>query len=232
MRFDIYLDIETLPASRPDIIERLTADVSPPANYKSEEAIAKWWAEKGQQAKDEAIATTALNGTWGEVLAIGIAVNERDPVVLIRGDAFPTERELIEHWALTVESEVNGACRYESEAIGWDTRAEWIGHNIEDFDLRFIRQRACINGVRLPFKLPLERYPRGPHRFDTMKEWGGWNGRVKQADMELAFGLTRNDTITGADVWRMWKEGNLALIHNHCREDVRLLREIHLRMVA
>lgn len=229
MKFTVYLDIETLPTSRADIRERLTADVSPPANYKSEEAIAKWWAEKGEAEKQAAISTTALNGTWGEVLAIGIAVNDRDPVVLMRSES---ERELIEHWALSVESEIRNACEYESEMIGWDTRAEWVGHNIEDFDLRFIRQRACINRVRLPFKLPLDRYPRGPHRFDTMKEWGGWNGRFKQTDLELAFGLTRSDTITGADVWQMWRDGNVGAIHNHCREDVRLLREIHLRMVA
>lgn len=232
MKFTVYLDIETLPTSRPDIRARLADGITPPANYKSEEAIAKWWAEKGNAEKESAIAATALNGTWGELLAIGIAVNDLDPVVLMRGDVFTTERALIEGWAALVESEINAACRFDSEMTGWDTRAEWVGHNIEDFDLRFIRQRACINDVRLPFRLPLDRYPRGPHRFDTMKEWGGWNGRVKQTDLELAFGLTRSDDITGADVWKMWQDGKHALIHNHCREDVRLLRAIHRRMVA
>ena len=80
--------------------------------------------------------------------------------------------------------------------------------------------------IKLPFKLPMDRYPKGPWVYDTMKEWSAWGKYVKQADLELAFGLTRNDTITGAQV----ATADDAVIAHHCTEDVRLLREIYQRM--
>ena len=76
----------------------------------------------------------------------------------------------------------------------------------------------------------MDRYPRGPYLFDTMKEWSGWGKYVKQTDLELAFGLTRTDPLArgGADVAAADADDVVA----HCREDVRLLREIYRRMAA
>lgn len=225
----IFLDLETLPTSRQDVRARFEADVAPPANYKKAEAIEKWWAEEGDAAKSEAVARTALNGTFGELLCIGWAVGNGPVSVEVRTGS---ERELLETWAESLRAAAEAA--RPSDGGWWDRRAVWIGHNIEDFDLRFLWQRTRINGVRLPFVLPLDRYAKAPRRYDTMKEWGGWNGRVKQRDLEMAFGLERSDPLDlgGADVWTAYKEGRVADVVQHCTEDVRNLREIYRRMTA
>jgi 3'-5' exonuclease len=224
---EIFLDLETLPTSRPEVQERYTADVAPPANYKSADAIAKWWTEHGEIAKTEAVAKTALSGTFGELLCIGYAVNDGPVNVLVRAD---NEADLIRTFVNTLDAEAREA--FTDDPEWWLSRAVWIGHNIEDFDLRFLWQRACVHGVKFPFPLPLDRYPKAPRRFDTMKEWGGWNGRVKQRDLEMAFGLERHDPLThgGADVWAAYQAGDTASVVAHCSEDVRLLREIYRRL--
>lgn len=224
---EIFLDLETLPTSRPEIRERFSADVAPPANYKSADVIAKWWAEHGETAKTEAVAKTALNGTFGELLCIGFAVNDGPVTVLLRTES---EAGLIDEFSRELVAQAGTSA--EDDGQFWPIRATWIGHNIEDFDLRFLWQRACVHGIKFGFPLPLERYPRGPRRFDTMKEWGGWNGRVKQRDLELAFGLERTDPLThgGADVWTSYQAGDTESVIAHCAEDVRLLREIYRRM--
>lgn len=225
----IYLDIETSATSRQDIRDRVVADVRPPANYKSADALMKWEVEKGAPEREEAIARTALNGTWGELLVIGFAVEDRPPIVLPRED---TEHDLLDDWCDVLEAEVKSVPT--GSRANWDLRATWIGHNVESFDLRFLWQRSRILGVKLPFLIPLDRYPKGPLRFDTMTEWAGYGGRIKQADLELSFGLTRTDPLAngGADVHKAFAEGRLDDVVAHCHEDVRLLREIHKRMVA
>lgn len=228
----IYLDLETLPTSRADVRERYEAEVAPPANYKSAEAISKWWGEHGDAAKVEAVAKTALNGTFGELLCIGWAVGNGPVGVFVRDQFGGSEADMIQGWADALRAAAEAA--RPDDGDWWDRRACWVGHNIEDFDLRFLWQRTRINGVRLPFGLPLERYAKAPRRYDTMKEWGGWNGRVKQRDLELAFGLERTDPLSlgGADVWDAYKTGRVQDVVQHCAEDVRLLREIHRRMIA
>jgi hypothetical protein len=222
MSVAIYLDIETRPTSRSDIRERVTADVAPPGNYKSADTISKWWAEQGDAKKAEAITRTALEGTWGEIVCIGYAV-EAEPVrVIAEDDEGGTLRSFVE--------ELSASC---ADIPAWQKRATYIGHNVTAFDLRFIWQRARIHGVRLP-EWPLERYPRGPYVYDTMTEWAGYGGRIKQCDLELAFGLDRADPLEhgGADVAAALAAGRADDVRLHCAEDIRLLREIHRRMTA
>jgi hypothetical protein len=221
----IFVDIETLPTQIPAVVERLTAGVRPPANYKSADAIAKWWAENGEAGKAEAVGKTALDGTFGRIACIGWAVD--DSAVHVTTAEGGSERDLLLAWAGELTDVVEATL---PDPHQWDTRATWIGHNLQDFDIRFIWQRCRVNRVRLPFRLPLDRYPKGPYLFDTMKEWSGWGKYVKQTDLELAFGLDRTDPLArgGADV----ATADLADTIAHCREDVRLLREIYRRMAA
>jgi hypothetical protein len=108
----------------------------------------------------------------------------------------------------------------------------WIGHNLAAFDIRFLWQRYKVCNVMLPVRFPLERYPKGPYVYDTMTEWSGWNGKVKQTDLELAFGFTRTDPLErgGADVGAAHASGNDAAVKAHCFQDVTLLRQIYHRM--
>ena len=221
----IFLDIETRATELPAVLERVTDGVRTPANYKGPDTLAKWWAEQDEAQKAEAVHKTALDGTCGQIQCIGWAVD--DSAIYVTTAEGRSERELLIAWGSELSSVVESTLL---DPHQWDTRATWIGHNVQDFDIRFVWQRSRINGVKLPFRLPMDRYPRGPYLFDTMKEWSGWGKYVKQTDLELAFGLTRTDPLArgGADVAAADADDVVA----HCREDVRLLREIYRRMAA
>lgn len=217
---NIFLDIETAATTREDIIARVTADVRPPANYKNAEAINKWWAENGEAQRVEAVSKTALSGLWGSVIAIGYAVNDGEPHVITAD----TEAGVLTGFEMMLSSEMHSI-------VSWEQRALWIGHNIEAFDLRYLWQRARITGADFTLRLPYQRYS-SSQRYDTMLEWAGWGNRVKQTDLELAFGLERSDPLQhgGADVHQALQEGRLEDVVAHCKEDIRLVREIYKRM--
>ena len=104
----IFLDCETRPTSRMSVREAVTADIGPPGNYKSAEAIAKWWSENGEAKRADAIARTALDGTWGEIVCIGYAVDDK-PVSVITAT---TERDTLANFvqSLTIDCDCTPAC--------------------------------------------------------------------------------------------------------------------------
>jgi len=219
---NIYIDIETLPTDNEKIRERIAATIKAPGNYKKPESIKQWMDENFQTEFQAAVQKTALDGTWGKIVCIGWAVDD-GPVNVTIGDG---EFEVLTRWADGLAIEIDRIHGKSSEDYGrpWWTRAQWIGHNIQDFDIRFLWQRLRIHRLQLNFPLPMERYPKGPYIYDTMKEWSGYGKYVKQTDLELAFGIERNDPLaSGADV----ATASLADIVAHCEEDVRCLRLIH-----
>jgi hypothetical protein len=224
---NIYIDIETSATHRTDIIDRVCSEIRPPATYKKAESIAEWWQTQGGAAKEEAISKTALNGAWGELFCLGFAVESRDVQIVHHA----SEQTLLQNFEALLKDEI-AACNEEREFKA--DRFTFVGHNVE-FDLRFIWQRARITGAAFNVELPLDRYPKAsPYRYDTMIEWAGYGNRIKQSDLELAFNLERNDPLTrgGADVHEALKAGREEDVFAHCREDIRLLREIHLRMIG
>jgi hypothetical protein len=223
---EIFLDIETIPTQRADIQARMVSGISPPGQYKKPESIAQWWAAEGEAKRAEAIHSTALNGTWGELICIGVAVNDHPAEVFTRA---LTEADLFSTFGLMLDAKckrLSGSCEM------WPITATWIGHNIIDFDLRFLWQRSKLLGVRLPFKLPVDKYSK--HVYDTMREWCAYGRNVSQKDLELAFGIPRMDPLKegGADVWEAYKAGQIDHIREHCRVDVENLRQIYRRMTA
>jgi hypothetical protein len=226
MTIEIFLDIETIPCTRADIQARCVADVAPPGNYKKPESITQWWASEGDAKKAEAIARTALDGTWGEIICIGLAVNDEPAEVFSRG---LTEADLLNTFGLMLDSKCRAADRSNDM---WQMVARWIGHNIIDFDLRFLWQRSKLLDVLFPFSLPVQKNANSV--YDTMKEWAGWKDRISQKDLELAFSIERKDPLPlgGADVFQAYKEGRIADIKEHCRLDIENLRQIYRRMTA
>ncbi len=223
---EIFLDIETIPTQREDIIKRVIEGVTPPANYKKEETIAQWWATEGDAKKQAAIERTALNGSYGEIISITFAVDE-GPIEVIGRDG--SEAEQLRRFALALDDKCKKADRGSNM---WAVIAKWIGHNIEEFDLRFLWQRSKVCEVPFPFQLPLRRYSQMV--YDTMKEWSGQRDFISQKDLEMVFQIQRVDPLPngGADVWQAYKEGRLDDIYQHNYVDVENLRKCYRRMTA
>jgi predicted PolB exonuclease-like 3'-5' exonuclease len=107
----------------------------------------------------------------------------------------------------------------------------FVGHNILDFDLRFIYQRSIIHQIKPSRELPFARFRSAPI-FDTMHEWSKW-GR-EHASLDL---LSRTlsipspkETLDGSKVYPYYRAGKLADIVNYCKCDVDSVRQVYRRL--
>lgn len=205
----ITIDIETDYSHDPEVIRRVCQKVTPPANYKSEEAIEKWWRDKGNNQKVEAQRKTALSPLWGSVKMIGMAIADK-PVSVITGP----EEEVLSSF-IKVMSTMDDALL--------------VGHNIIDFDLPFIRNRSMIHGLAGDYHKVMNIYHRrySSHVFDTMREFAGYRDYVKLDDLAYAF-LGERKTSDGAASLEMTDEE----CRIYCAKDVSLTRKIYQRMTG
>ena len=235
---NIFADIETMPSQRPDIIDELQAavdseltaklvEIKAPSNYKDETKIAEYIATKSSEINAEFADeferrhhATGLDGAFGEVYCIGVAINNGEPVVFSRGTEWAvreTEAQVLTRFFDFVYSNTGSLTRV-------------VGHNIAGFDIRFLHQRCMVNGVRPPSWFPLDPKPWGDEVFDTMVRWAGARDRVKLSKLCRAFGIEHHDDIDGSDVWAHIKSGQTAKVDEHCRVDIVKTRDVFKRM--
>ena len=81
MKTFITLDIETIPTQRQDVREYIAKTVTHTGNISKPETIAKWNEESKPAAVEEAVSKTGLDGAFGQVVCIGIAYADCNPVV-------------------------------------------------------------------------------------------------------------------------------------------------------
>jgi hypothetical protein len=232
----LFFDIETIPDQRPGAFDRYLDAVEPPANYKKQETIDKWMLENAENVALENFKKTGLTGLHGEICSIAWALDDNDIFVITRGLApVETEHELIDLFWNHLLQDIREVADREERA-NWP-RLEWIGHNVLDFDLRFLKQRSIVRGIKPAHMIPADARHGGDHVFDTMKEWAGWRGYVKQDELIEALGIPAPDwidedilSIDGSKVWEIYREEDYGLIAEYNRLDVHYVREIHRRM--
>lgn len=239
---NLYLDIETVPAQDPAIIAALRADadaeleeslaaVRAPANYKdeakivafAEDAKAKLRADH-EASVEAAYRKTALDGAAGELCVIGYAV---DDDVLLAGYVDPpelNERDLL----LSFFDSISFLYTISHKPV-------LVGHNVIEFDLRFIWQRAIVHGIRPPPGFPREPKPWDGTVYDTMLQWAGVRGKISQDRLCRALGLPGKPMVDGkpmdgSRVWDLVKAGRIAEVAKYCKNDVSRVRDIHRRM--
>lgn len=111
---------------------------------------------------------------------------------------------------------------------------EIVGHNVLDFDLPFIYQRALVNELRVPRLVNLSEYSvKGV--FDTQRAW--WLGQRKFVSLdEVAFALglksSKTKEVEGSTVFDLFHAGRLAEIREYNLKDIRLTRQVYERLVA
>lgn len=206
----ITIDIETLPAA--ELSEVFLSSKDSTSEAKLEEAHRK----------------TALSGDFGRILCIGYS-DERPgkPVTegLIGWDAgnnrlHADERLMLEEFWAMME--------------GFDPRRDIVaGHNIFEFDLRFILKRSIITRVRPTVALSFAKYRSQPV-FDTMCEWECWTYGSRISLDKLAFALSlpssKSDDVNGSRVFGLYLAGRHEEIRDYCLRDVRLTRDVYKRM--
>jgi hypothetical protein len=225
----LYLDIETIPAQNPAVREDLAAGITPPGSMSKAETIAAWEKEKKPGLVEEAWRRTSFDGALGQVVVIGYAVDDQTPQTLWA----PADK------VLTLGAEVEILKGFYAALGQMNAKdavvATWCGHNVVDFDLRFIFQRSVIHGIRPPFVIPFDARPWGDRVFDTMVQWAGVKNRVSLDKLCKVLGVAGKgseigDDIDGSKVWDFVKAGKIAEVATYCAGDVERVREIHKRM--
>lgn len=154
----------------------------------------------------------ALDAMSGRVVCIGMLIDHGQMVseiVLADED----ERRLITHfWGTVAPGDV------------------LVGHNVLDFDLRFLRQRSWILGIQPSRTLDTRKYYSGDV-IDTLQLWTNWGNKkgVTLDALGLALGCG-GKTGNGGNVAQMWAERDIDSIKTYCQEDVRLAYRIFCRL--
>ncbi|MGH7816933.1 MAG: ribonuclease H-like domain-containing protein, partial [Candidatus Binatia bacterium] len=78
----------------------------------------------------------------------------------------------------------------------------FVGHNILDFDLRFIFQRSVIHQIKPSRDIPFTRFRNAPI-YDTMQEWSKWGREHMSLDsLSKALGIpSPKENLDGSKVY-------------------------------
>lgn len=208
----IYLDIETIPTQNTDFQTYVCENLKAPGNYKDPEKIKSWLEEN----KGEAVNKTALDGAFGEIVVIGVAINDEAPMLFYREDWQAEDRET------DILTRFNDYLR--EHANKSTTAPQFIGHNITKFDDRFIFQRSVINGVK-PYQTANRQ-----NTYDTMTEWAGYGNTVSLDKLCKVLSVEQKGEIDGSKVWQAVQDGRINEVAEYCAKDVERVRQIYKRM--
>lgn len=239
----LYLDTETIPAQRPDVLEEIRAvekialdaalaAIKPPGNYKKQETIDAWNAEEApklaQALRDQFDSTveaayrkTGLDGAFGQICVIGWALDDDEPQVLMSAD---DEKHLLREFGRALKSIPPNELH----------ATMIVGHNCANFDIRFMAQRAIVHGIR-PHPVIARAARAKPWEdqilFDTMVQWAGVGGKISLDKLCRALGVpSPKGEIDGSKVWDYVKAGRIAEVAEYCKRDVEATRAVHRRM--
>ena len=204
---NVFLDIETIPAKESDKKAALDLVLKKKQRYGKE-------VDLGEESMEQLYRDTAISGDFGRIFCIGYAL-EDDKIQIISGD----EKKILKEWWMVA---AKGDC--------------FIGHNIMDFDLRFIYKRSIVNRIKPCAKhlnLSFARYRNYPI-FDTMKEWEKWSNSYITLDALakiLQLPSSKDGGIKGSQVFDFFLAGKYKEIYEYCKRDVQLTRQVYNRML-
>lgn len=104
----------------------------------------------------------------------------------------------------------------------------FVGHNILDFDLRFIYQRSVIHQIKPSREIPFGRFRNAPI-YDTMQEWSKWGREHASLDaLSKALGVpSPKESLDGSKVYPCYRAGKLTEICEYCKRDVNSVRQVY-----
>ncbi len=160
----------------------------------------------------EIIKRLSLSAATARILCLAYAIEPEanSPVEVLRGE----EPEILRNfWRLATDCHL------------------FVGHNILDFDLRFIYQRSVIHQIKPSREIPFARFRNNPV-YDTMHEWSKWGREHISLDLlARALGIpSPKETLDGSKVYPYYCAGKLADICEYCKRDVESVREVYRRL--
>ena len=209
----LFFDIETLPTTDKKVIERIAASIKPPAKYTKKESIDAWMVENYELELKEKIHATGMQAAYGSVACIGW--NNGDSIHCIGMNM--TESQLIR--------------------VFYDQVSEFetfSGHNIAGFDLKFLKQRSMILGIKPPKNIlkAMNAKPWDDCIKDIMLMWD--SDKNKMASLEMMcwwFGVKHGmPDMDGSMVAETWPVDPKKVI-DYCISDVKAEREIYYKMM-
>ena len=107
----------------------------------------------------------------------------------------------------------------------------FVGHNILDFDMRFIYQRSVIHQIKPSRDIPFTRFRNAPI-YDTMQEWSKWGREHASLDsLSKALGIpSPKENLDGSKVYPYYRAGKLPEIIEYCKRDVDSVRAVYKRL--
>jgi predicted PolB exonuclease-like 3'-5' exonuclease len=107
----------------------------------------------------------------------------------------------------------------------------FVGHNILDFDMRFIYQRSVIHQIKPSRDIPFTRFRNAPI-YDTMQEWSKWGREHASLDsLSKALGIpSPKENLDGSKVYPYYRAGKLPEIIEYCKRDVDSVRQVYKRL--
>lgn len=219
----MFLDIETLPAPESEWskLEYLFSRKLEKSAKKKEMSEEVMMAEEKRAKFEEYILGTSFDGSFGRILCIAYALDNEEVQVICHPE--DETKILREFWTI---------------ADGVDLL---VGHNVMEFDLRFIYQRSVKltvhpswrmnGGYNDPRVLSFARYKSAPI-YDTMKEWTKWNrDSIGLEHIALALDIpTPKEGIDGSEVYTFFKAGKVKEICEYCKRDVVTTRAVYQKM--
>lgn len=241
---NVFIDIETIPdmreGARDAFIEAALSEIKAPTSHTkdrlaadlgiickdtvksmSRDDLAEEWcrqvgATHAEEQGDAAWRKTSIDATQGQILMVGVAIDDDDPVVF-----HGPEDELLADFRSYLD------WAFEDGNRG---AMEFVGHNLVDFDLPFIFQRSVILGVQPHRAFPTSFSRYSDRLYDTMTKWAGFNNRIKLELLAKALGVGTKGDIDGSQVYDYYAEGRLPELIEYCKNDVWLTREVWRRM--
>lgn len=216
------IDIETCPAQDPAVKAFIAANMQAPGTLSKPESIAAWHAEKKPAAAEEAWRKTSFDGGLGHICVIGIAIDDAEPIALYNRDWHAAEAYVLAEFFRMIDAQC---------AQHPNVRPVFIGHNVIEFDLRFIYQRAVVLGVKPSPHIPFNARPWGDSSvFDTMTAWAGARNTVSLDKLARVLGVGGKSDMDGSMVWDAVNAGRIDEVAEYCKADIAMTRAAYKRM--
>lgn len=232
---NLYLDIETLP-NQDDFAKHVFSageDLPDSLTYLSLMKV----------RERQKLMKTALSGAAGRTYVIGLALNDgpwtcfscpSDVDVYYDGVAYRDHEEILLDGFFDYVRTLESQCQATPDK-GTVEELLFVGHNVIDFDLRFLWQRSVMLGRKCPLSIikALEsRYPR--NCYDTMREWSGWRNMVSLEKLALESHLKYggDEEVTGSELFELFLKGDQKAIFSKNTDDVEAVRKLYMRMTG